>query len=759
MKFNFKDFDFKSLTAGQIVMSAVLAVLAICLLGAVALVIYFFMMSRELPSTEELKNYKYKMPTMIYDRNGKQIAELGEERRYPVTLDKIPENLQNAVVAVEDARFYEHGGVDMMGIMRAFVTNIRAGRVVEGGSTLTQQLVKILYLTPEKKLKRKVKEQILAYKIDKALSKKEILLMYLNQVYFGRGAYGVQAAAQNYFGKDIADLDLAECAMIAGIPKAPGIYAPHLGLEKSIKRRNHVLYRMAEVGYITEAQYKEAAREMPVIVDKIPPKNLLAGYFVDYVKKYLSTSENIEDIDNSGIAIYTTLDLDMQNKAEEAVKENLLELSEQTGYYGPVAKFLPENGDLSKQLKMDKTYLAELEFEKARVTNVTQSVAYITTLSEESELRLEDCRWARPADGKGGRLNSFSDIFHDNDIIYVKKKNGRYRLVQDPPLEGAILSISPADGGIYAMVGGFDYRRSMFNRAYQAKRQAGSLLKPIVYSAALENGMDMMSQVLDAPIEKQINDEGEVWKPKNSSGEYFGNTTLKDALTHSRNLVTIKLAEQVGIGKIIDLARKFGLEGEMPRELAVSIGSGSVTLQEMVYAFSVFPNMGVRYKPYFVTKIMYPDGKLVKEFSPSDSIPVIKESTAQIITDTLVNVVDHGTGRRALAIPRVVGGKTGTTNDSKDTWFVGFMSDLVSGSWVGFDDFKALPRGASGSNAALPQWVRYTGKVYTNFGRKMFPVAKDVSYFRVDAETKQITDGYSDEFTFEPYDRPMSITE
>ena len=759
MKFNFKDFDFKSLTAGQVVLAAGLAMLAMALLGMLALAFYFFMMSRELPSTEELKNFKYKRPTMIYDRNGKQIAELGEERRYPVGLEKIPDNMQNAVVAVEDARFYEHGGVDMMGIMRAFVTNIRAGRVVEGGSTLTQQLVKILYLTPEKKLKRKVKEQILAYKIDKALSKKEILLMYLNQVYFGRGSYGVQAAAMNYFGKDVSELTLAECAMIAGIPKAPGIYAPHLSLDKSIKRRNHVLYRMAEVGYITEAQYKEAAREVPVIIDKIQPKNLLAGYFVDYVKKYLTEVEKVEDIDNSGMAIYTTLDLDMQTKAEEAVKENLLELSEQTGYYGPVAKFLTENGTMSEQLKMDKSYLGELEFEKALVTKVTSSVAYITTLSEEAELKIEDCRWARPAEGKTGRLSSFSEILSENDIIYVRMKGGKYRLVQDPPIEGALLSIAPQDGAIYAMVGGFDYRKSMFNRAYQAKRQAGSLQKPIVYSAALESGMNMMSQVLDAPIEKQLNEEGEVWRPKNSSGDYFGNTTLKDALTHSRNLVTIKLAEQVGIGRIIELARKFGIEGEMNRELAVSIGSNSVTLQEMVYAYSVFPNMGVRYKPYFITKLVYPDGKLEKEFPPSEPVPVIKESTAQIITDTLVNAVDHGTGRRALAIPRVVGGKTGTTNDSKDTWFVGYMSDLVSGTWVGFDDFKPLPRGASGSNAALPQWVRYTGKVYPKFGRKMFPVAKDVSYFRVDAETKQITDGYSDEFSFEPYDRPMSITE
>lgn len=751
--------DFKNMTQKQRV--GVIAIIAGCvaLFFLLCLMIYLWILSSELPSTSELKHYQYKRPTLIFDRNGQEIAELGDERRYPVAMEQIPANMRNAVVAVEDSRFYQHGGVDMTGIIRAMVTNVRAGRVVEGGSTLTQQLVKILYLTPERKFKRKIKEAILAYRIDKALTKDQILTMYLNQVYFGRGSYGVQAAAMSYFGKDVSELTLGECAMIAGIPKAPGIYAPHLGLKRSMKRRNHVLYRMLETGYINQAQYKAATHEVPYIVETIPPKNNMAGYFVDYVKKYLTDIEGIKDLDNSGLMIYTTLDLKMQKKAEDSVKRNLLAIGKNMGYTGPVTKYTAESGDLTKQLKMDKKYLGELGFVKALVTDVARDRVNITTLEGDGHISIEDSHWASPMNGRRYSLRNFNDILTVNDIIYVKRDSGRYFLVQDPPVESAVLSVDPGTGGIYTMVGGFDYQRSMFNRAYQAKRQAGSLFKPIVYSAALEGGMNIMTQELDAPMVKTISEDGEVWKPENASKQFYGYTTLKDGLTHSRNLVTLKLAEDIGIGKILDMAQKFGLQEKFPRELAVSIGSGSVSLQEMVYAFSVFPNLGSRYQPYFVTKLVNPDGSIFKEYKPSDPTPVIKESTAQIMIDTMINVVDNGTARRALVIPRTIGGKTGTTNKSKDTWFVGYMPDLVTGVWVGCDDFRPLPGGSSGSNVALPLWIDYTGQIYYNFGHKEFPVSKDVTYYRVDSGTKQITDGFSDGYTFEPFDKPMSDSE
>lgn len=724
---------------------------------------YIYTLSRELPSIKDLKDYEYKRPTIIYDRNGETIAELGAERRYPLDIADIPESLQNAVISVEDARFYDHGGVDLMGILRAFITNVKAGRVVEGGSTLTQQLVKIIYLTPEKKLKRKVKEAILAYRIDKALSKQKILEMYLNQVYFGRGAYGVEAAAVNYYGKTVKELTLAEAAMIAGVPKAPGIYAPHLNPEKALKRRNHVLFRMYETGHISEDTYQKTSLEESVIIDKIPPKNMAAGYFVDFIIRHLRDVEGIDDVDNAGLSVFTTLDLSMQAKAEDAVKSNLLDMTEALGFRGPIVKYNPEGeSTLEELLEMKKDYLTELSFEKALVTKVEEDDVYLKTLNGDGHMHITDNRWARPAGSNYYRNTDFRRILDKNDIIYVKlinEEEKKYRMMQEPELESALLSAAPQTGEIYAMVGGFDYRRSMFNRAFQAKRQVGSLFKPIVYSTAIENGMNIMTEILDAPVIKEMEEEGEYWKPENYSGKFFGHTTLKEALTKSRNLVTIKVAEKIGIGRIISQARKFGIEEELNRDLSVSIGSGAVSLMEMIYAFSTFPNLGERHEPYYITRIENSKGEIIAEYKPSEGIPVLKEGTASIMLDMMRNVVVNGTGKRALVIPKMIAGKTGTTNDNKDTWFVGYMPDLVSGVWVGFDDFRSIGKWRTGSNTALPAWVKYTQGVHENFGNMLFPVSKDVAYFRVDSETHEITNSFSGEYTFEPFEKPMSMTE
>jgi len=722
---------------------------------------YIYSLSRELPSIADLKNFEYKRPTIIYDRHGKAIAELGEERRYPLDLKEIPEVIQNAVVAVEDSRFYEHGGVDFMGIVRAFITNVKAGRVVEGASTLTQQLVKILYLTPERKLKRKVKEQILAYRIDKVLSKQKVLEMYLNQIYFGRGAYGVQAAAINYFGKNVSELTLAEAAMIAGIPKGPGRYAPHLNMAKAVKRRNHVLFRMYETGYITEENYQKASVEEVNIIDKIPPKNMAAGYFVDFIIRHLKEKESVEDPNSAGLKVYTTLDLNMQKAAETALKSNLLEMTEALGFRGELYKY-SEDKDLTEALKVEKDYLKELNFEKALVTKVEENTVEIKTLNGDGLLQIKDNRWAREFRAKYWRNTDFRRILDINDIIYVTlidEDEKRYRMAQEPNLESAILSMSPETGELYAMVGGFDYRKSMFNRAFQAKRQVGSLFKPIVYSTAIENGMSTMSQILDAPIIKAMEEEGEFWKPENYSGKFFGHTTLKEALTKSRNLVTIKVAEKIGISKIIEQAKLFGIGEELNRDLSVSIGSGAVSLMEIVYAFSVFPNLGERHEPYCVTKIENAKGEVVREYQSSEPIRVLKESTAHTMVDMMLNVVKNGTGKRALVIPRLIAGKTGTTNENKDTWFVGYMPDLVNGVWVGFDDFQPIGRYRTGSNTALPAWVSYTKEIYEDFGKKLFPVSRDIAYFRVDNESKEITNSFSDNYSFEPFEKPMSITE
>jgi penicillin-binding protein 1A len=725
---------------------------------------YIYMLSRQLPSVEQLKDFQYDRPTIIYDRNGEPIAELGTERRYPISIKEMPEYMWQSIVAVEDARFFDHGGVDMMGIMRAFVSNVKAGRVVEGGSTLTQQLVKIIYLTPEKKIKRKIKEAILAYRLDNFLEKEQILEMYLNQVYFGRGAYGVEAAAANYFGKTASELSLAEAAMIAGIPKAPGIYAPHINMEKAVNRRNHVLYRLFETGYITEDIYKKAAAEDVHLIDKIKPKNSYAGYFTDMVIKFIRDEIDEEDPENSGYKIYTTLDLDLQRNAETAIKNNILRLNKNLGYTGGITLFEEKKGEspeerkerLDAVLKEERPYILAMGFQRAIVTKVEKNQCEIL-LADGSKgiLRINDSRWARPRGGSYSRLTDFATIIKKNSVIFVSpadKDKGFYSIEADPDLESALISIEPHTGAILAVTGGFEYSKSMFNRAVQAKRQVGSLFKPIVYSAALEHGYNVMSETYDAPVVKEMEEEGEYWKPENYSGRFYGLTTLKEALTQSRNVVTIKVAERIGIGTILSYAKKFGLTEHLQRDLSVSIGSGSAPLIEMVYAFSVFPNLGYRVQPYFVTKIEDGKGEIVKEYKPAQGkTDVIKPETAQIMTDLMENVVQNGTGRRAKVLNRPAGGKTGTTNDFKDAWFVGYLPNVVSGVWVGFDDFKAAGYSMAGASAALPAWVDYMNSSLNKFDYAIFPSTENVIYYKVDTGTHKITDSYATDFSFEPY--------
>ncbi|WP_022850779.1 penicillin-binding protein 1A [Limisalsivibrio acetivorans] len=722
---------------------------------------YIYKLSKELPSVEDLKNFEYPQPTIIYDRNGETIAELGSERRYPVPVDNMTEHIINAIVAVEDARFYEHGGVDLMGILRAFITNMKAGRVVEGGSTLTQQLVKEIYLTRERKLRRKVKEAILAYKLDNYISKEKILELYLNYVYFGRGAYGVEAAAVNYFGKSADNLTLPEAAMIAGLPKSPGRYPPHINPERALQRRDHVLYRMFETGYITEEEYNKATDTPIEIVESIPPKNAAAGYFTDFVIKYLKDQLDIEDPENTGMKVYTTLDLEMQAIAETAAKNNLIRITKELGYTGPVTsvdadKPTADMESVQKALEEDQQYIIDLGYQRAVVTDSEKNSASILLADGTAgTIRARDNRWAKPREGRYSRLTDVRTILDTGDVVYVTlldEEKERYSLEQIPELETGLISADPATGEIYAMVGGFDYRKSMFNRSVQAKRQVGSLFKPIVYSTALETEYEINTEVFDAPVVKAMEEEGEYWKPENYSGKFFGLTTLKEALTKSRNIVTIKVAEDIGIGNILRYAQRFGLTEKLERDLSTSIGSGTAPLIEMVFAFSVFPNLGHRVEPLYVTKVEDINGEVIAENEPSEPIETIRPATAQIMTDMMRNVVEHGTGRRAKVIPRPIGGKTGTTNDFKDTWFVGYMPNLVNGVWVGFDDFRKIGNVRTGSNTALPAWVEYTKNVTDMFEYALFPVSDDVVYKKIDTDTRKITDSFSRNFHFEPFD-------
>lgn len=768
----------------RIILYIIGAMFALGVIGLVSVIVYIYILSLELPSTDEFSKFKYTEPMVVYDAKGNIIAELGAERRYPISIDQMPPYVYQAVVAVEDARFYEHSGIDPWGIARAMVSNIKAGKMVEGGSTLTQQLVKVIYLTPERKLKRKIKEAIVAYRLDKELSKEKILELYLNQVNFGRGAYGIQAAAINYFGKkDVKDLTLAEAAMIAGIPKGPSIYAPHLNMKRAVARRNHVLKRMLEVKFITQEEYEIAVKETVKLAESIPLRLRYAGYFMDFVHKYIEEDLKIEDAQNKGIKVFTTLNLDYQIAAEEALIKNLMMIAKREGYKGTLGKILveddtdveqtedeadnavisEENDNSSvKYVRLDNdipSYLKELGYQKAVITEAEKNTLKIK-LSDGSEgtINFKGNEWITTA--SNAKAKSFLDVFAADDMIYVSpvlKDNvstGEYMIEQNPDLEGAVVSMNPQTGEIYAMAGGMSYFKSFFNRAVQARRQVGSTFKPLVYAAAYESGYYPMSIFYDTPVIQESEKEGEEdWRPKNFDGQFMGEMTLERALQVSNNSVTIKLAQKIGIKKIIRYARLFGFTGDIPVDLSVSLGSLSASPLELATAYSTFANQGKRpSKPFFVTRVADIDNKTLFEFQQPEMTQVLDEKSASLITDNIIKVVEKGGAWRSRnAVNRMLGGKTGTSNDSKDGWFAGVLPNLVTVAWVGYDDYRKMGSYAVGGNTAQFIFIDYFKSINDKVPLTLFPAPVNAAYFKVNNDTHEITDSITGNLGYSIY--------
>ena len=768
----------------RIILYIIGAMFALGVIGLVSVIVYIYILSLELPSTDEFSKFKYTEPMVVYDAKGNIIAELGAERRYPISIDQMPPYVYQAVVAVEDARFYEHSGIDPWGIARAMVSNIKAGKMVEGGSTLTQQLVKVIYLTPERKLKRKIKEAIVAYRLDKELSKEKILELYLNQVNFGRGAYGIQAAAINYFGKkDVKDLTLAEAAMIAGIPKGPSIYAPHLNMKRAVARRNHVLKRMLEVKFITQEEYEIAVNETVKLAESIPLRLRHAGYFMDFVHKYIEEDLKIEDAQNKGIKVFTTLNLDYQIAAEEALIKNLMMIAKREGYKGTLGKILveddtdveqtedeadnavisEENDNSSvKYVRLDNdipSYLKDLGYQKAVITEAAKNTLKIK-LSDGSEgtINFKGNDWI--TNSKNEKVKSFLDVFAADDMIYVSpvlKDNGstgEYMIEQNPDLEGAVVSMNPQTGEIYAMAGGMSYFKSFFNRAVQARRQVGSTFKPLVYAAAYESGYYPMSIFYDTPVIQESEKEGEEdWRPKNFDGQFMGEMTLERALQVSNNSVTIKLAQKIGIKKIIRYARLFGFTGDIPVDLSVSLGSLSASPLELATAYSTFANQGKRpSKPFFVTRVADIDNKTLFEFQQPEMTQVLDEKSASLITDNIIKVVEKGGAWRSRnAVNRMLGGKTGTSNDSKDGWFAGVLPNLVTVAWVGYDDYRKMGSYAVGGNTAQFIFIDYFKSINDKVPLTLFPAPVNAAYFKVNNDTHEITDSITGNLGYSIY--------
>jgi penicillin-binding protein 1A len=730
----------------------------VVIMGAVAGVGVYFYLSKNLPQINSLTQYHPPIITTVFSDDGRKIAEFFEERRIIKPLEEMPPALINAFIAAEDSRFYKHKGIDFYSIVRAFFKNLEAGTIVQGGSTITQQVTKSFLLTPQKTYTRKMKEAILAYRIDKAFNKKEILYLYLNQIYLGHGAYGVEAAAENYFGKTVADLNLAECALLAGLPQAPSKYSPFRHPERAKQRQIYVLNRMVAEGFITP---KQANAAINTEVEIKPRRNLYIEqipYYTEQVRRYVEEKYGREMLYTQGLTIYTAANIEMQKIAEEEIEKGLRELDKRQGFRGPLKKLAPEEIEAfakSVQSELDENPLEAGQVVKGVVIKVDDKNKTVTVRIGNSlgRIALADMKWARKPDIEVAyyevKVQRPSEALQTGDVILVKAKEKpkdsdvwQLALEQEPVAQAALLCLEAETGFVKAIVGGRDFRDSQFNRAIQSRRQPGSAFKPVIYAAALdkryaeepERLYTPASVIIDSPIVFEDEKRDFTWKPKNYKERFFGPTLMRDALAKSRNVVTIKILRDIGIAYAIEYANKLGINSDLSKDLSIALGSSGVSLLELTKAYSVFANRGYLIEPVFITKIEDRDGNVLEEMAP-ERIKVIEESTAYIMTHLLEGVVKYGTGWRVKALNRPVAGKTGTTNNLFDAWFMGYTPQYITGTWVGFDDEAPLGKSETGSRAASPIWLGFMQRILADVPPKIFEVPEGVVFTQIDAET------------------------
>lgn len=677
---------------------------------------------RDLPTLEALEEYQPSLVTTLYSDHDEPFATLFEQKRFWIPLNNIPRHLINGVIAVEDAQFYQHRGINFRGIARALLANLRAFRPVEGGSSITQQLAKLLLLTPEKHLSRKIKEAILAIEIEKRYSKEKILELYLNQVYFGHGAYGVESAAHTYFKKPVDQLTLAEAATLAGLPRAPNYYSPITDKERAIRRRNHVLTRMAEEGFITNQQ---AASAVAVTFDEFlfEKTRNLGPYFVEYIRQQLEETYGTYAVYHGGLKVYTTLDVDAQRAAETALFEGLREIDKARGFRAPRAR--SSTATVTGKASLSYVIPKAGETLSATVTKVLPKAITVQVGGYQGDIALDKVAWLDSSKPRQ-QLQPGMEVRVQVAGVNKPAKTLDLRLEQDPEIEGAFLAVDPQDGGIKAMIGGYDFERSKFNRALQARRQPGSAFKPFVYAAAFDRGLTPSTIINDAPVSYPLLVDGKrtQWSPDNYDRKFRGPTTLRYGLEHSVNVVAVKLIERIGVDPVIELARNLGIESTLRREYALALGVSEVTLSEMVSAFGVFANSGIRFLPYGIRKVMDNKEALLEEHLPVGQ-RVMREETAFVLTNVLTGVIERGTGSRARVLGRPVAGKTGTTQAATDAWFVGYTPHLVAGVWVGYDTKRTLGPHESAATLAVPIWTRFMQRVLQDTPPEEFPVPEN----------------------------------
>ncbi|MCP4673611.1 MAG: PBP1A family penicillin-binding protein [Desulfobacula sp.] len=734
------------------------------LLSSAGIAGLYYYLIQDLPKINSLNDYRPATVTSVFSDDGRKIGEFYKQRRIVIPLTEMPGNLISAFVAAEDSRFREHPGIDMLSIIRAFIKNFKAGTIVQGGSTITQQVTKSFLLTPERTYERKFKEAILAYRIEKKFTKDEILYLYLNQIYLGHGAYGVEAASENYFGKHVKELGLAECSMLAGLPQAPSRYSPFRFPKRAKQRQIYVLNRMKEDGHISNLEVTDA---IALKLDIKPRKNWFierVPCYTEHVRRYVQEHYGEDALYTQGLQIHTAVNIELQKIGRNAVNRGLMELDMRTGYRGPLKNIPALQVDSfcrSISEKIGNQLLEKGKIYQGVVGNIDDENGITTVRVGDFTgiIKLETMTWARKPDPEIAyyeiKIKKPSQVFKTGDIIEIKLLNDiveeselEFSLYQEPIAQSALLSIEAETGHVKTMIGGRDYRDSQFNRAYQSRRQPGSAFKPIIYAAALDKGYTAASMIIDSPVVYKDTERDFIWKPRNYKEEFFGPTLFREALVKSRNIVTIKILKDIGIDYSIDYARKLGITSNISQDLSIALGSSGLSLLEIVNAYSVFSNLGYLIEPVFITKIYDRDGKLL-ETSKLIRKKVIDMSTAYIMTNILESVVQSGTGWRIKALKRPAAGKTGTTNNLFDAWFLGYTPRYTTGVWVGLDHEAPLGKSETGSRAASPIWLDFMQNTLEGKPARTFNVPEGIVFAKIDAKTGLLPVQESEKTIFE----------
>ncbi len=733
-----------------------------------------------LPDASDLKEVRYQVPLRILTADGKLISEIGTQKRIPLDYTEIPERMTQAIIAAEDENFFSHPGVDPKGLARAAYQLITTGKKKSGGSTITMQVARNFFLSREKTFMRKLNEIALALKIEHQLSKPEILALYLNKIFLGHRSYGVAAAARTYYGKDIDALTIAEYAMLAGLPKAPSAYNPITNPKRAKQRRDYVLRRMHELGFITDAELQEALNT-PVHAKLVSTRiDVEAGYIAEMARDFALQQFGKQALE-MGLTLITSIDSRLQQAANEAVRHGLVEYSRRHGWRGPLLHLAPaQMVDETAILKVLNEQPKPGHLIPAAILEVQQQqAAALLANGQRITLPFEPAlSWARPyisVNKRGPKPASPLEVVKPGDIVYLEQRQGQWLLAQKPKVQGALVSINPNTGRVFALVGGFDYFDSKFNRAVQGRRQIGSNIKPFLYSAALDKGFTTASIINDAPVvfhDKALED---VWRPENDSGRFYGPTRLRTALTHSRNLVSIRLLQSIGIRHAIDHIAKFGFNKQTllrHADLSLALGTPQFSPWEVVRGYSVFANQGFLIQPWFVKQVLDFDGKPIFETQPklpcyheqaclpddpAQAPRVISPQNAYLVTSMMQDVIQQGTGRRAKVLKRHdLAGKTGTTNEQKDAWFSGFNPDVATSVWVGFDQPRTLGRREFGSTAALPIWIDYMREALKDKPLRPFPIPPGIVSVPIDPKTGQAVPASTPGARFELFRESMA---